>query len=143
MSKNDREAGGIVTDFAKFSDTQLKKVAIVLSKSQGSFLPKQVLIKHGKDTFGSNYMENTVTVKRKILPKSMNNVILRTSSRLTVSSLCSSMMPSTPKDPSSPKQPSCKVCSMTLWSRRFSKAHLLVMRTTGANKFDLSLSSLS
>ena len=35
MSKKDREAGGIVTDFAKFSDAQLKKVAIVLSKSQG------------------------------------------------------------------------------------------------------------
>jgi hypothetical protein len=27
----------IVTDFEKFSDTQLKKVEIVLSKSQGSF----------------------------------------------------------------------------------------------------------
>jgi hypothetical protein len=40
MSKKDRESGVIVTDFAKFSDTQLKKVAIVLSKSQGSFLLK-------------------------------------------------------------------------------------------------------
>jgi hypothetical protein len=40
MLKKDREAGGIVTDFAKFSDTQLKKVVIVLSKSPGSFLLK-------------------------------------------------------------------------------------------------------
>ena len=40
MLKKDREAGGIVTDFEKFSDTQLKKVAIVLSKRQGSFLLK-------------------------------------------------------------------------------------------------------
>ena len=58
MSKKDREAGGIVTDFAKFSDAQLKKVAIVLGKCQGSFLLKQTLIKHRKDTFGSNYMDH-------------------------------------------------------------------------------------
>jgi hypothetical protein len=30
MSKKDREAGDIVTDFAKFSDAQRKKVAIVI-----------------------------------------------------------------------------------------------------------------
>jgi hypothetical protein len=36
MSKKDREAGNITTDFAKFSDTHLKRVVIVLSKSQGS-----------------------------------------------------------------------------------------------------------
>ena len=58
MSKKDREAGGIVTDFARFSDAQLKKVATVLGKSQGSFLLKQALIKHRKDTFGSNYMDH-------------------------------------------------------------------------------------
>jgi len=58
MSKKDREAGGIVTDFAKFSDAQLKKVAMVVSKRQGSFLLKQALIKHRKDTFGSNYMDH-------------------------------------------------------------------------------------
>jgi hypothetical protein len=44
MSKKDREAGGIATDFAKFSDAQLKKVAIVLGKSQRSFLLKQAPI---------------------------------------------------------------------------------------------------
>ena len=114
MSKKDREVGGIVTDFAKFSDAQLKKVVIVVGKSQGSFLLKQALIKHHKDTFGSNYMERTL-------------------SRAIVSSLCSFMMPSTPKDPSSQKLlPSCKVCSMAPWSRRFSKARLLVMRSNGA-----------
>jgi hypothetical protein len=58
MSKKDREAGGIVTDFAKFSDAQLKKVVIVVSKSPGSFLLKQALIKHHKDTFGSNYVDH-------------------------------------------------------------------------------------
>ncbi len=58
MSKKDREAGDIVRDFAKFSDTHLKKVAILLSKSQGSFQFKQALIKHRKDTFGSNYMDH-------------------------------------------------------------------------------------
>ncbi len=60
MSKKDREAGGIVTDFAKFSVTQLKNVATVLGKSQGSFLLfiKQALIKHRKDTFGSNDMDH-------------------------------------------------------------------------------------
>ncbi len=40
MSKKDREARGIVTDVAKFSDAQRKKVVIVLSKNQGSFLLK-------------------------------------------------------------------------------------------------------
>jgi hypothetical protein len=59
MSKKDREAGVIASDFAKFSDAQLKKVAIVLGKSQGSFLLKQDLIKDRKDTFGSNYMDHT------------------------------------------------------------------------------------
>jgi hypothetical protein len=32
---------------------------------------------------------------------------------------------------------------MSLWSRRFFKAHVMVMRTTGANKSCLSLQSLS
>ena len=58
MSKKDREAGGIVTDFSKFSVAQLKNVGTVLSKSQGSFLLKQALIRHRKDTFGSNYMDH-------------------------------------------------------------------------------------
>ncbi len=58
MSKEDREAGGIVTDFSKFSVAQLKNVATMLSKSQGSFLLEQALIKHRKDTFGSNYMDH-------------------------------------------------------------------------------------
>jgi hypothetical protein len=57
ISNNEREAGGIPTDFTKFTDTQLKKVKVALSKSQGVFLLKQVLIKNRKDTFGSNYMD--------------------------------------------------------------------------------------
>ena len=58
MSNKQREAGGVVMDFSKFSEAQLKKVATMLGKSQGSFLLKQVLIKHHKDTFGSNYMDH-------------------------------------------------------------------------------------
>jgi hypothetical protein len=58
MSKKDREAGGVAMDFSKFSEAQLKKLAKPLDKSQGSFLLKQALIKHRKDTFGSNYMEH-------------------------------------------------------------------------------------
>ena len=38
MSNKQREAGGIAMDFSKFSETQLKKVATMLGKSQGSFL---------------------------------------------------------------------------------------------------------
>ena len=45
-------------DFSKFSEAQLKKVAKALGKSQGSFLLKEALIKHRKDTFGSNYMDH-------------------------------------------------------------------------------------
>jgi hypothetical protein len=46
LKKKDPEPGGIGTDFAKFSDAQLKTVVIVLGKSQGSFLLKEVLISH-------------------------------------------------------------------------------------------------
>ncbi len=115
MSNKEREAGEVATDCAKFSEAQLKKVAKALGKSQGSFLLKQVLIKHRKDTFGSNRgstwtMPNEDTPTRKISSKLMNNVISRTLSRATVSSLSSFMMPSTPKDPSSQKLlPRCKV----------------------------------
>jgi hypothetical protein len=58
MSNKEREDGGVVMDFSKFSETQLKKVAKTLGKSQGSFLLQQVLIKFRKDTFGSNYMDH-------------------------------------------------------------------------------------
>lgn len=58
MSNKEREAGGIPTDFTKFTDSQLKKVKAALSKSQGAFLLKQTLIKNRKDTFGSNYMDH-------------------------------------------------------------------------------------
>jgi hypothetical protein len=86
MSKKDRETGDIATDFEKFSDAQLKMVVIVLSKSQGSFLlsnPSSIIAKTrlGRATWT---MSNVDTVKRKILPKTMNNVILHTSSRLNV-----------------------------------------------------------
>jgi hypothetical protein len=111
MSKKDREAGGIVTDFAKFSDAQLKKVAIVLSKSQGSFLLKQALIEHRKDTFGSNYMDHAKCGYGK-------------AEDLTEA------------------HEQCDLAYL-IKANRFSKAHLLVMRTTGSNKLGLSLSSLS
>ena len=58
MSNKEREAGGVATDFSKFSEAQLKKVVKLLEKSQGSFLLKQALIKHRKDTFGSNYVDH-------------------------------------------------------------------------------------
>jgi hypothetical protein len=58
MSNKEREAGGVATDFSKFFEAQLKKVTKALGKSQGSFLLKQALIKHRKDTFGSNYMDH-------------------------------------------------------------------------------------
>jgi hypothetical protein len=45
-SNKEREAGGVVTDFSKFSEALLKKVVKLLGKSQGSFLLKQALIKH-------------------------------------------------------------------------------------------------
>ena len=55
MSKKEREAGGVAMDFSKFPEAQLKKLSKLLDKSQGSFLLKHALIKHRKDTFGSNY----------------------------------------------------------------------------------------
>ncbi len=59
MTNKEREAGGIPTDFTKFTDSQLKKVKASLSKSQGVFLLKKTLIKlNRKDTFGSNYMDH-------------------------------------------------------------------------------------
>ena len=58
MSNKKREAGGVAMDFSKFSEAQLKKLAKPLGKSQGSFLLKQALIKHRKDTSGSNYMDH-------------------------------------------------------------------------------------
>jgi hypothetical protein len=58
MPNKEREAGGVAMDFSKFSESQLKKVAKMLGKSQGSFALKQALIKHRKDTFGSNYMDH-------------------------------------------------------------------------------------
>ncbi len=119
MSNQVREAGGIVMDFTKIPEAHLKKVVKLLGKSQGSFLLKEV-------------------------SKPMNNVILRTLSRATVSSLYSSMMSSTPKDPNSQKQlPICKVCLMIPWSRRFSKTRLLVTKNNGSPMCGLSLSSLS
>ena len=54
MSNKEREDGGVATDFTKFSEAQLKKVARALGKSQGVFLLIQELIKHHKNTFGSN-----------------------------------------------------------------------------------------
>ena len=57
MTNIERKAGGIPTDFTKFSDSQLKKVKATLDKGQGAFLLKQTLIKNHKDTFGSNYMD--------------------------------------------------------------------------------------
>jgi hypothetical protein len=48
MSNKEREAGGVATDFSKFSEEQLKKVVKALGKSQGTFLLKQDLIKHRK-----------------------------------------------------------------------------------------------
>jgi hypothetical protein len=48
MSDKEREAGGVAMDFSKFSGSQLKKVAKMIGKSQGSFLLKQALIKHRK-----------------------------------------------------------------------------------------------
>jgi hypothetical protein len=58
MPNKEREAGGVAMDFSNFSGSQLKKVAKMLGKSQGSFLLKQALIKYRKDTFGSNYMDH-------------------------------------------------------------------------------------
>jgi hypothetical protein len=58
MSNKEREAGGVVMDFTKLPEAQLKKVVKLLGKSQGSFLLKEVPIKHRKDTFGSNYMDH-------------------------------------------------------------------------------------
>jgi hypothetical protein len=62
MSNKEREAGDVAMekamDFSKVSEAQLKKLAKPLGKSQGSFLLKQALIKHRKDTFGSNYMDH-------------------------------------------------------------------------------------
>ena len=43
--------------YTKFSNDELTKVRQELLKSQDSFLLKQDLIKHHKDTFGSNYMD--------------------------------------------------------------------------------------
>ena len=146
MSNRQREAGGVAMDFSKSSEAQLKKVATMLGKSQSSFLLKQALLSIAKTLLGRTTwtMPNADKPKRKSSSKLMNNVILRTLSRETVSSLCSSMMPSTPKDPSSQKQlPSCKVCLMAPWSRRFSKASLLVAKNDGSSTFDLSLPSLS
>ncbi len=37
MSNKEREDGGVVMDFSKFSETQLKNVAKTLGKIQGSF----------------------------------------------------------------------------------------------------------
>ncbi len=82
MSNKEREAGVVAIDFSKFSEAQLKKVAKALGKSQGSFLLKQALIKHRKDTWT---MPNADTPSRKISSKPMNNVISRILSRATVS----------------------------------------------------------
>ncbi len=68
----------------------------------------------------------------------MNNVILRTLSRTTVSSSCFF------HDTVYKKQlPICKVCLMTPWSREFSKSRLLVTKNNGSPVSDLCLPSLS
>jgi hypothetical protein len=132
-------------DFSKFSETQLKKVVKSLGKSQGSFLLKQALIKHRKDTFGSNYMDHAkcgYDNEEDLVEahEQCDLAYLIKGNR----QLCSFMIPSTPKDPSSQKLlPSCKVCSMAPWSRRFSKARLLVTRNNGTSKYGLSPPSLS
>ena len=59
MSNKERDTGGITTDFTKFSESHLKKIAQTLGKNQGTFLLHQSLINHHKDTFGSNYMDHT------------------------------------------------------------------------------------
>jgi hypothetical protein len=74
VSNKEREAGIVVTDFSKFSEAQLKKVVKLLGKSQGSFLLKQDLIEHRKNTLGRTTwtMPNADTTKRKISSKLMN-----------------------------------------------------------------------
>ena len=90
MSNKEREAGVVVTDFSKFSEAQFKKVVKLLGKSQGSFLYKDPSSNVAKTLLGRTTwtMPNEDTMKRKIPSKFMNNVISRTLSRATVSSLC-------------------------------------------------------
>jgi hypothetical protein len=44
MSNKEREAGGVVMDFTKLPEAQLKKVVKLIGKKQGSFLLKEGLI---------------------------------------------------------------------------------------------------
>ena len=145
MSNKQREAGGIAMDFSKFSETQLKKVATMLGKSQGSFLLKQALIKHRKDTFGSNYMDHAKCgyAKEEELVEAHEQcdlAYLIKGNRQFIMLLHDAVYPKGSKLTKATTKLQSLLDGPLV---KISKARLLVTKNDGAPTFGLSLSSLS
>ena len=120
----------------KFSDTQLKKVKVSLDKCQGAFLHNPVLIKHHKDTFGSNYMDHAkngykVETSLDTAHEACDQGYLIKTYHLLVT-IQHNIVFHSPEDPSLQElPPSCKVYLMVHSLRRCSKARLLVTKNIG------------
>jgi hypothetical protein len=56
-STSKRSAGGMSTDFSKFSKEAINEVAKKLKDSQAQFKLKYACIKNKKDTFGAYFMD--------------------------------------------------------------------------------------